>query len=52
MTKDLEKKYQNWHKKKRHELLNYDKKRHLKLLNQQGDELKSRLRAYSIILGN
>jgi len=50
MTKDLKKKYQNWDKKRRYELLNYDKKRHLELLNQQGDEFKSKLRTYSIIL--
>ena len=50
MTKDLEKKYQNLNKKRRYELLNYDKKRHLELLNQQGDEFKSKLRTYSIIL--
>ena len=50
MIKDFEKKYQNFNKKRRYELLNYDKKRHLELLNQQDDELKSRLRAYSIIL--
>ena len=50
MTKDLEKKYQNLNKKRRCELLNYDKKRHLELLNQQGDEFKSKLRTYSIIL--
>jgi len=41
-------------KKRRSELLNYDKKQHSKLLNQQGsvlsDELNSRLRTYSIIL--
>jgi hypothetical protein len=50
MTKDLKKKYQNWDKKRRYELLNYDKKRHLELLNQQGDEFKSKLRTYSVIL--
>ena len=50
MTKDLEKKYQKLNKKRRYELLNYDKKRHLELLNQQGDEFKSKLRTYSIIL--
>ena len=50
MTKNLEKKYQNLNKKRRYELLNYDKKRHLELLNQQGDEFKSKLRTYSIIL--
>lgn len=50
MTKDLEKKYQNWNKKRRYELLNYDKKRHLELLNKQGDEFESKLRTYSIIL--
>jgi hypothetical protein len=46
----LEKKYQNLNKKRRYELLNYDKKRHLELLNQQGDEFKSKIRTYSIIL--
>ena len=50
MTKNLEKKYQNLNKKRRYELWNYDKKRHLELLNQQGDEFKSKLRTYSIIL--
>ena len=50
MTKDLEKKSQNLNKKSCYELLNYDKKRHLELLNQQGDEFKSKLRTYSIIL--
>ena len=50
MTKNLEKKYQNLNKKRCYELLNYDKKRHLELLNQQGDEFKSKLRTYSIIL--
>jgi hypothetical protein len=50
MTKDLEKKYQKWKKERRYELLNYDKKRHLELLNQQGDEFKSKLRTYSLIL--
>ena len=48
--KDLEKKYQNLNKKRRYELLNYNKKRHLELLNKQGDEFKSKLRTYSIIL--
>ena len=44
MTKDLE--------KRRNELLNYNKKRHLELLNQQNDddEFQSKLRSYSIIL--
>ena len=37
-------------KKRRYELFNYNKKRHLELLNQQGDEFKSKLRTYSIIL--
>ena len=50
MTKDSEKKYQNFNKKRRYELLNYDKKRHLELLNKQGDEFKSKLRTYSSIL--
>ena len=39
MTKDLEKKYQN-----------LNKKWHLELLNQPGDEFKSKLRTYTIIL--
>jgi hypothetical protein len=50
MTKNLEKKYQKLNEERRYELLNYDKKRHLKLLNQQGDEFESKLRTYSIIL--
>jgi hypothetical protein len=50
MTKDLEKKYQNWDKERRYELLNYDKKRHFELLNWQGDEFESKLRTYSVIL--
>ena len=45
---------QDLKKKRRYELLNYDKKLHYKLLTQQGavlnDELNSRLRTYSIIL--
>ena len=52
MTKDLEKKYQKLNEERRYELLNYDKKRHLELLNKQGDEFKSKLRTYSIILIN
>jgi len=52
MNEELKKKYQNLKKKRRYELLNYDKKRHLELLNQQGDELNSKLRTYSIILFN
>jgi hypothetical protein len=43
MTKDLEKKYQSLNKKRCYELLNYDKKRHLELLNQQDEEVKSKL---------
>ena len=39
MNKDLKKKYQNLNKKRRYELL-----------NKQGDEFKSKLRTYSIIL--
>ena len=35
---------------RRYELLNYDKKRHLELLTKQGDEFKSKLRTYSLIL--
>ena len=31
MTKDLQKKYKNLNKKRRYELLNYNKKRHLEL---------------------
>lgn len=50
MTKDLEKKYQNFNIERRYELLNYDKKRHLELLNQQGDEFNSKLLTYSVIL--
>ena len=50
MTKDFEKKYQNFDKKRRYELLNYYKKRHLELLNKQGDEFESKLRTYSAIL--
>ena len=45
---------QDLKKKRRYELLNYEKKLHYKLLTQQGaglnDELNSRLRTYSIIL--
>lgn len=44
---------QDLKKKRQHELLGYEKKRHLELLNQQGelnDELNSKLRIYSIIL--
>lgn len=52
MTKDLEKKYQNLHKKRRYELLNYDKKRHIELLNKKGAEFDSKLLPYSIILIN
>ena len=50
MTKDLEKKYQKLNKKRRYELLNYEKKRHLELLNKKGDEFESKLRTYSIVL--
>lgn len=50
MTKDFEKKYQNFKKERRYELLNYDKKRHLELLNQQADKFKSKLLTYLIIL--
>ncbi len=50
MSKDLEKKYQDLNNERRYELLNYDKKQHLELLNQQGDEFKSKLLNYSIIL--
>lgn len=50
MTKNLKKNYQNLNKKRRYELLNYDKKQHLELLDQQGDEFTSKLRTYSIIL--
>lgn len=52
MNKDLEKKYQNLNKQRRYELLNYDKKQHLALLNQQGDEFNPKLLTYSIILIN
>ena len=45
---------QDLKKKRRYELLNYEKKLHYKLLTQQGvdlnDEVNSRLRTYSIIL--
>ena len=50
MTKDLEKKYQNLNKKRRYELLNYDKKRHLELLSKKGNEFDSKLLTYSAIL--
>lgn len=50
MTKDWKKKEQNLNKKRRYELLNYDKKLHLELLNQQGDEFQSKLLTYSVIL--
>jgi hypothetical protein len=50
MTKDFEKKDQNLKKKRYYELLNYDKKRHLKFLNQQDEEVKSKPQPYSIIL--
>ena len=50
MNKDLEKKYQNLNKERSYELLNYDKKLHLELLNKQGDEFESKLLTYSIIL--
>jgi hypothetical protein len=54
MIKDLEKKYQDWKKKRHYEFLNYEKKRHYEFLNQDlcnlSDELKSRLRTYSGIL--
>ena len=43
MTKDLEKKYQDWKKKRHYELLNQD-------LCNLSDELKSRLLTYSGIL--
>lgn len=49
MTDDLENKYQ---KEKRYRLLNYDKKRHLELLNKQGNKFDPKLRPYSIILIN
>jgi len=50
MTKDLEKEYQDLNKERRDELVNYDKKRHLELLNQQSDEFRSKLLNYSVIL--
>ena len=50
MTKNLEKKYQNWDKERRYELLNYDKRRHFELLTQQGYEFKLQLQIYSNIL--
>lgn len=37
-------------KQRGYELLNYDKKRHFELLNQQDDEFKLKLQTYSIIL--
>ena len=37
-------------KKKRYKLLNYDKKRHLELLNKKGDEFNSKLLTYSVVL--
>ena len=40
----------NFRKERRYELLNYDKKRHLELLNKQGDELNLKLLTYSVIL--
>ena len=54
MNKDFEKKYQNLRKERQYELLNYDKKLHIKLLNQQGDEfeLNRKLQIYSLILIN
>ena len=52
MNKNLEKKCQDWNKKRRYELLNYDKKRHFELLNKQGDEFNSKLLTYSTILIN
>lgn len=50
--KDLEKKYQDFEKKRAYELLNYDKKHHIELLDklELDDELKSKLRSYSVIL--
>lgn len=45
--------YQNLNKENRYELLNYDKKRHIELLNKQnkqGDEFEPKLRTDSIIL--
>jgi len=50
MNKELEEKLQKWNKKRRYELLNYDKKYHRKLLNKQDNESKSKLLSYSIIL--
>jgi hypothetical protein len=50
MTKDLEKKYQNWKKERRYQLLNYEKIQHLELLNQQDNGFNSKLQTYSIIL--
>ena len=50
MTKDLEKKYQELNEERRFELLNYEKKRHLELLNKKGAEFNPKLRTYSIIL--
>jgi len=50
MIKDFEKEYQDLNKKRRDELVNYDKKRHLELLNQPDAELNSQILTYSIIL--
>ena len=52
MNQNLEKKYEKWDKKRRSELLNYNKKQHLELLNKQGDEFNLKLLTYSIILIN
>ena len=51
MTK--EKKYQDYKKRQWYELLNYNKKHHielLELLSEQSEEVKSKLRTYSIVL--
>ena len=43
MNKDLEKKYQKLYEEQYYQLLNYDKNRHLELLDQQAEENKFNL---------
>ena len=50
MNKDFEKEYGDWNREKHYELLNYDKKYHLKLLNKQGNKFNLQLLTYSTIL--
>lgn len=45
-----EKKYQDYKKRQYYELLNYNKKHHIQLLSEHSEEVKSKLRTYSIIL--